>query len=197
MTASAQSLRSDALRKRRELSDAERATASAVICQRVCELPEYYSSETIACYLPMHDEVDTRAIIERAWRANKRVFVPVLRGPAQMVFCQITPESELEQNRFGVWEPTRGLLIDARQLDIVVTPTVVFDNDRNRIGMGSAYYDRCFAHLRHRTNWIRPKLVGVAFKCQKVEEISPNPWDIRLYRIITESDQTPFFQGKT
>jgi 5-formyltetrahydrofolate cyclo-ligase len=186
MTATTQSLRARALQKRRALSAGERARASEIICQRVCELPEYYSGNTIGCYLPMHDEVDTREIIERAWRANKRVFVPVLRGPAQMVFCEIAPESELEHNRFGVWEPTRGFLIDARQLDVVITPTVVFDNDRNRIGMGSAYYDRCFAHLRHRRNWIRPKLVGVAFDCQKVEKITPNPWDIRLYRIITE-----------
>ena len=169
------------------MSEDERAIASELICQRVCDLPEYYASETVGCYLPMHDEVDTREIIERAWRANKRTFVPVLRGPAQMVFCEITPKSELERNRFGVWEPTRGFLIHPRKLDIVVTPTVVFDAENNRIGMGSAYYDRFFSHLRLRKNWLRPKLVGVAFECQRVEKITPNPWDIRLYRVISES----------
>ena len=186
MTASINTLRTGALKMRRALSDSEREHASDVICKRVCELPEFYSSKTVGCYLPMHDEVDTREVIERAWCANKRTFVPVLRGPAQMVFCEITPQTELEQNNFGVWEPTRGFLIDPRTLDVVVTPTVAFDSNCNRIGMGSAYYDRCFSHLRHRKNWLRPKLVGVAFECQKVEEIAPNPWDIRLYRVITE-----------
>ena len=169
------------------MTDDERAQASAVICQRVCESPEFFAAKSIGCYLPMHDEVDSREIIQRAWRANKRIFVPVLRGDAQMVFCEIEPDSELEQNRFGVWEPVRGLLLDARRLDIVITPTVAFDSNRNRIGMGSGYYDRCFAHLRNRKIWLRPKLIGVAFDCQKVEEIAPNPWDIRLYTVISDS----------
>ena len=162
--------------------------ASAFICRRVCGLPEYYASKTIGCYLPMHDEVDTRAIIDAAWRANKRIFVPVLRGNAQMVFCEIDADSELERNRFGIWEPVRGLLLDPRRLDIVITPTVAFDQEFNRIGMGSGYYDRRFAFLRIRRHWIRPKLIGLAFQCQKVEKITPNPWDIRLYAVISECD---------
>jgi 5-formyltetrahydrofolate cyclo-ligase len=186
MTASISTLRQEALGARRAMTDEARAQASAIICQRVCELPVFFASEAIGCYLPMHDEVDTREIIQRAWRANKRIFVPVLRGDAQMVFCEIEPDSELEQNRFGVWEPVRGLLLDARRIDIVVTPTVAFDMNRNRIGMGSGYYDRCFAHLRNRKTWLRPKLIGVAFHCQKVEKITPNPWDIPLYTIISE-----------
>ena len=134
----------------------------------------------------MQDEVDTREIIERAWRTNKRVFVPVLRGKAQMSFCAITPETELTRSGFGIWEPTRGILINPRMLDLVVTPMVAFDKNNNRIGMGSGYYDRCFAFLRQRKHWIHPKLLGVAFECQEVEEITPNAWDIPLYRAITD-----------
>jgi len=163
----------------------------------VCEQPEFYASKLVGCYLPMQDEVDTGEIIERAWRAKKRIFVPILRGNAQMVFCEIEPESELEKNRFGIWEPVRGLLLDARRLDIVITPTVVFDDECHRIGMGSAYYDRCFAHLRNRRQWIRPKLIGVAFDCQKVEKIAPNPWDIPLYAVISERGRACFNSAKT
>ena len=180
------SQRQSALLARRSLSAETRARASAVICQRLCERPEFYASKTLACYLPMQDEVDTRGIIDAAWRANKRTFVPVLRGRAQMVFCEIDADTELEQNSFGIWEPVRGFVIDPRRLDIVVTPTVAFDRQCNRIGMGSGYYDRCFAHLRNRRLWLRPKLIGVAFACQEVEKISPNPWDIPLYAVISE-----------
>ncbi len=180
------SLRKKALHARRDMPTESRAAASQTICQRVCESREFYASKTLACYLPMDDEVDTREIIERAWRANKRVFVPILRSNSEMLFCEIDPESELEKKHFGLWEPTRGLLIDSRSLDLVITPTVAFDNHRNRIGMGGGYYDRCFSFLRHRKKWIRPKLLGVAFQCQQVEKITPNPWDIRLYRIITD-----------
>ena len=170
------------------MSVAQREKASDEICRRVVASREFFASSLVGCYLPMHDEVDTRAIIESAWRANKRIFVPILRNNREMLFCEICPETELQQNHFGVWEPTRGFLIAPQKLDIAITPTVAFDNDRNRIGMGGGYYDRCFSFLRHRTHWFRPKLIGVAFQCQEVENISPNPWDIRLYRVISDKN---------
>ena len=178
--------RRDALAARRAMTPDERAAASRIICKRVIESREFNAAAAIACFLPMHDEVDTREIIARAWRAKKRVFVPVLRGGAEMLFCQMDRDTELERDSFGIWEPSRGVLRDPRMIDVVITPTVAFDGDNNRIGMGSAYFDRCFSFLRHRKHWIRPKLVGVAFHCQKVEKITPNPWDIPLYRIVTE-----------
>jgi 5-formyltetrahydrofolate cyclo-ligase len=54
--------------------------------------------------------------------------------------------------------------------------------------MGGGYYDRTFSFLRGRNALLRPKLVGVAFACQQVEKIPVNPWDIGLYRILTEED---------
>ena len=164
----------------------ERRRASRTICKRVIETREFASSKCVGAYLPMHDEVDTRQIIQRAWRANKRIFVPVLRGSAQMLFCEITPDTELEQNRLGIWEPARGRIKEPEKLDLVIAPTVAFDEQNHRIGMGAGYFDRCFAFLRHRRKWLRPKLLGVAFHCQKVEKITPNAWDIRLYRIVTD-----------
>ena len=180
------SLRRNALEARRAMSADERARASKAICKQVTTSREFYASKLVGCYLPMYDEVDTREIIESAWCANKRVFVPVLRNRGQMVFCEIREDTELARNDFGVWEPTRGFLIAPRSLDVVITPTVAFDNEAHRIGMGGGYFDRAFAFLRHRTQWIRPKLLGVAFRCQKVEEITPNPWDIRLYRVVSD-----------
>ena len=181
-----QQQRSQALAARRAMTLDERREASRIICKRVIGSREFASSKLVGAYLPMADEVDTREIIQRAWRANKRVFVPILRGSAQMVFCEITPDTELEQNRLGIWEPSRGFLTAPENLDLVVAPTVAFDKLNHRIGMGAGYFDRCFAFLRHRRHWLRPKLLGVAFHCQEVEKITPNAWDIRLYRIITD-----------
>jgi 5-formyltetrahydrofolate cyclo-ligase len=191
MTASSSpvsTLRAQALCARQEMGDVDRANASRKINERFLNSRHFLGSDTIACYLATWDEVDTNSIIERAWRANKRVFVPIISAPGEMTFTQLLPETTLVRNRFGLWEPVSGIQIEPSDLDVVATPLVAFDHQCNRIGMGGGYFDRTFAFLRGRHFWLRPKLIGLAFDCQKVEKITPNPWDIRLYRVFSESN---------
>ncbi len=163
----------------------DRAAESRAVGDALARTHEFHAAKTIACYLPMQDEIDPRSLIARAWRANKRVFCPVVTQHGQMVFRRLTPDTVVERGPFGIWEPATGSSVAPRDLDLVVTPLVAFDQAGHRIGMGGGYYDRCFSFLRHRHHWLQPKLIGVAFDCQKVEKISPNPWDIRLYRVIS------------
>jgi 5-formyltetrahydrofolate cyclo-ligase len=181
-------LRATALQARRNMHADDRHEASQIICRELTRSAIFFASKAIGCYLPAYDEVDTHPIIERAWCANKRVFVPVLRKRHKMLFREIHPETTLEKNSHDIWEPTSGLFLSPRKLDLVIAPTVAFDEHGNRIGMGGGYFDRCFAYLRHRRLWLRPKLIGVAFGCQKVEKISANPWDIPLYRVFTDEN---------
>jgi 5-formyltetrahydrofolate cyclo-ligase len=183
-------LRSERLHARRALSADHRQAASARIASTLIHSHEFAASRAIACYLPCDDEVDPRRVIARAWCAKKRVFAPVIDGRGGMIFRQISPDTRLERNYFGLWEPVTGALIAAPKIDLVLTPLVAFDTSRNRIGMGGGYFDRCFAFLRHRRSWLHPKLIGLAFDCQRVEKIQTNPWDIPLYRIVTESRVT-------
>lgn len=180
-------LRKSAIAARRAMDDTTRIHASSIICQRVIRSHEFVSCKTLVCYLPVYGEVDPTAIIERAWRAKKRVFAPVTTTHGTMMFRQITPDTVLRRNSLGLWEPDSGQSVAAKYCDLVVTPVVVFDERGHRIGMGSGYFDRCFAFLKHRQHWRRPKLIGVAFDCQRVEKITPNPWDIPVYQIFTET----------
>jgi len=179
-------LRIDARKARRSMTGSQRARASRRIAERFLNSRYFLSSKTIACYVSTWDEVDTSAIIKRAWCARKRVFLPVTAARGRMLFRETLPETDLARNDFGLWEPLSGSLIEASRLDVVVTPLVAFDAHRNRIGMGAGYFDRTFAFLAGRTQWLRPKLIGVAFECQGVQKITRNPWDIPVFRILTE-----------
>ncbi len=183
-------LRKSTLAARRSLSNESRDNASSKICKHIIHSHEFMACKTIACYLPTSDEVDPTIVIERAWRAKKRVFAPVIDRRGNMIFRQLTPETKLERNFFDIWEPVSEPSVSPRTIDLVIAPVVAFDDQRHRIGMGGGYYDRCFSFLQHRRNWLQPKLIGVAFECQKVEEITPNPWDIRLYSVITENSES-------
>ena len=182
-------LRLDARKARQSMTVRERAQASRQITDRFLNSRYFMGSDTIGCYVSMWDEVDTSAIIERAWRAKKRIFLPVTAASRNMRFRETLPQTELAMNDFGLWEPVSGTSIEVRELDVVVTPLVAFDNRRNRIGMGGGYFDRTFAFLRDRQHWLRPKLIGVAFECQRAPKIARNPWDIPVFRIYTESGQ--------
>lgn len=179
-------LRRASLRARRYLTTDERNQRSRKITRRIVRLPEFVAARTVGCFISMHDEVDTSALIAHCWRVNKCVFVPVIDRKGAMAFAELLPETVLSRNRFGIWEPRDAVTIRGRKLDVVVTPVVAFDDEGNRIGMGGGYYDRCFDFLGHRRIWRSPKLVGIAFECQRVEKIVPNPWDIRLHRVCTE-----------
>jgi 5-formyltetrahydrofolate cyclo-ligase len=71
------------------------------------------------------------------------------------------------------------------ELDVVLAPLVVFDENRNRIGMGGGFYDRSFA-MRKDAAISLPVLIGVAHELQKVEQIIPEDWDVRLDMVVTD-----------
>ena len=119
---------------------------------------------------------------------KKRVFVPVIQKEKQMRFKEITTNTNLLVRKYGIKEPETGEFISPRMLDIVLTPVVAFDNLNHRIGMGGGYFDRTFSFLKFRENWFHPKLIGLAFSCQEVKKIFPNPWDITLFSTVTEAN---------
>ena len=179
-------LRKDGLAARRSLTIDERDVGSELIAEKVVHAHWFQRSKYVACYLAAADEVNTWAIISRAWRMKKRVFAPVLGKTRRMQFQEITPDTELIRNELGLLEPIDGDIAVARMFDIVFTPLAAFDETLQRIGMGGGYFDRTFAFTRHRMHWQRPRMIGLAFACQKVAKIPPNPWDIRVFTVITE-----------
>jgi 5-formyltetrahydrofolate cyclo-ligase len=106
-----------------------------------------------------------------------------------MQFCELTTDTNIQVNQFGIAEPVSSKIIAPRMLDIVITPVVAYDKAGHRVGMGGGYFDRTFSFLRDRKYLFHPKLVGVAFVCQKAEQIAQNPWDIPLFDVI--DDATP------
>lgn len=192
MTATMQKreLRREMRGRRAGLDDETRERASRRIAGTVVHASFFSRAGSIACYLPMDEEVDTWPIIARAWRRKKRIFVPLTVRERVLTFRELTPDSDLVHNEWGLLEPASGDVIEPKKLDLVLTPLVAFDGKRHRIGMGGGYYDRTFAFLHEQRRRFRPKLVGLAFDCQRAEKIAANPWDIALFRVITESGQT-------
>lgn len=172
---------------RRSLDPETRRVASERIAAKLAAAHFFRRSRRIGCYLPMPEEVDTWPLIERAWRRDQRIFAPICGRERLLTFREVRPDTTLVTTDFGLQEPLGSDEVTARELDLVITPLVAFDDARSRIGMAGGYYDRTFSFLRGRTSLVRPKLVGVAFACQRVGKIPLNPWDIGVWRVITEA----------
>jgi 5-formyltetrahydrofolate cyclo-ligase len=163
-----------------------RRTADRAIQTAIRRLPEFHRARHVAVFLAFDGEPSLEALAADALRRGKRLYAPVLRG-ATMTFRELKTSGSFEQNFFGILEPALGNAIDARKLDLVLTPLVAFDDRGTRIGVGRGYYDRRFAFLRHRTRWRRPKLFGVAYELQRVPALAASPWDVPLYGAVTEA----------
>lgn len=176
------------MRKKREsLSPQQIHEASAAICMRLWQLRTIQRAAHIAAYLATNNEVDCEPVVEEAWARKRRVYLPILAGKS-LYFGAANPATEMRPNQFGILEP----VVRARDLrspgalDVVVVPLVAFDAEGNRVGMGGGFYDRSFAFLNRRNTWRHPKLIGVAYEFQRIDQLAPSPWDVRIDAVVTE-----------
>ncbi|MBZ9539761.1 5-formyltetrahydrofolate cyclo-ligase [Modicisalibacter tunisiensis] len=178
--------------RRRALSPRQQRQASEALCRRLRRLPEVQRARHVALYLPNDAEIDATPLIDWLRRRGVRVYLPVLRPLAEnrLWFVHYHAGTPMVSNRFGIREPdTRHGAHHARQLppwalDLVLMPLVGFDDHGNRLGMGGGFYDRSFAFTRRRRP--RPRLIGVAHDCQRVDELPVAGWDIPLDAIVSD-----------
>jgi 5-formyltetrahydrofolate cyclo-ligase len=81
----------------------------------------------------------------------------------------------------------RSRPVSAQWLTLIVVPVVGVDGEGRRLGMGGGYYDRALSFRRRRRYWKGPKLVGLAFDCQRTGVRFAGRWDVQLNSLATES----------
>ena len=167
----------------------EKIIKNQQIAEKVITSKDYQQSTNLGVYLFIPEEVDVKSIIEAAWTDGKKVYLPVVIGIGKALkFAPYSENTKLKKDCLGIDIPDLPdeQLINANELDMVVTPLVAFDENCNRIGMGGGFYDRTFAFKKANPQ-STPTLIGVAFEIQKVDgEIVSNKWDIRPDKIISE-----------
>jgi 5-formyltetrahydrofolate cyclo-ligase len=181
---------------RRSLDSRERTHRSEQLCRNIVNQRLFLSSRRIALYLAADGEVETDTLIERAWSSSKQVYLPVLVpfSHNRLWFVQYRPDTRLVRNQFGIAEPVADhrRLVAPYTLDAVFTPLVGFDPKGNRLGMGGGFYDRSFAFLRYRKHWKKPRLVGMAFDFQQLQDLPAQPWDVPLSAVATDKQWFDF-----
>ena len=145
----------DALRRRmkdvrRDLGSEQRERIDAGIARSLFATGFWQQASLVLTYLSFGSEVDTRRIIEEAWRAGKTVALPrCVRGTRTMEWHRVTSFDGLVRSAFGVEEPpddpAAAALASASAIALV--PGLAFDAQGFRIGYGGGFYDTFIAHF--------------------------------------------------
>jgi 5-formyltetrahydrofolate cyclo-ligase len=180
-------LRKQMRARRRQLPAADRVIADRAILRRILALPVFRAARHIGVYFAFDGEPALDELMRLAGSRGKHLHAPVITGDT-MHFAPVDRRAVLDRNIFGIPEPADAKPFDARRLDLVLTPLVAFDETGTRIGVGRGYYDKAFEFLRHRSSWLRPRLLGVAYGFQCVREpLHRSTWDIPLWGAVTEA----------
>lgn len=170
--------------QRRAISNNNREKYSRTLAHQVKKIANFNTRQKIALYLPNDGEIDTKYILKFLKNSGNRLYLPVLFGK-KLKFSKIG--KNFRKNRFGILEPKNNQVLNANRINIIFMPLVGFDENKNRIGMGGGFYDQTLSFKKRQQYFKQPKLYGLAFDCQKVEQLTPKPWDVTLDAVITPS----------
>jgi 5-formyltetrahydrofolate cyclo-ligase len=184
-------LRAQMRAQRRALPCRDRAAAALAVAQRLATLRVFRTGRRIACYWPYQGELDLHPLMQRIWELRKQCYLPLVssRYPRTLRFARHEPDALLRLNHLGIAEPHApgNERVAAAALDLIIVPLVAFDAAGNRLGWGAGHYDRTLAFLNRRRHWRRPRLIGVGYDFQRVDNIESAPWDVPLDGVVTES----------
>lgn len=172
---------------RRLLSPAQQVRAAAQLDRRLAGTGLLSRHRHIAFYLANDGEISPQQFLQRALRLGKRCYLPVLAPGNRLWFVRYRPGQRMVRNRFGIPEPARRTIRrPAWSLGLVLMPLVGFDRNGARLGMGGGFYDRSFSNATLLPRMKKPALVGLAHRCQELEQLAVESWDIPLSLIVTD-----------
>ncbi len=170
------------LRGRRDAVDAAvRDAAARSAATRLAEFTDWPGLRSLAIYLPRGGEFDTGAICELAREQDKQLYLPVLMPGNRLDFALWRPGDALTPNRFDIPEPGPAAPRQSPDdIDLVCMPLMGWTSGGDRLGMGGGFYDRTLA----RCSSVK---LGLGFELQRCEDLIPEPWDVRMDYVLTES----------
>ena len=179
-------LRKKFIIERNNLSEDYRNNASSEILSKLENNELFISAEKIFIFVGFDSEIPTLEFINK-WIEKKQIFVPKIDNKI-MNLVHITSIEDLTPGHFGVLEPTSSSYYTGN-IDLVITPSIVFDKNGYRLGYGKGYYDKYFATNKYKDS------IGLSYDKLLQEKVPTDKYDKKVDIIITE-EQTLIINEK-
>jgi 5-formyltetrahydrofolate cyclo-ligase len=180
-------LRLDAL-VRRDALDLEFRIEASLGMAELAGMLSVAPGDIVSGFWPMRSEVDVRPLMFALREKGAILVLPAILDKTTIVFRELVRGVELIDMGFGTYGP--GPEAKVIEPGMMLVPLAAFDSHGHRIGYGAGYYDRAIARLAERG--MKPRLIGIAFDCQRIERVPDEPHDVPLDAILTESGLRAF-----
>ena len=182
-------LRKEILTKRKNIDIVEKEKMDRKISNKFYESKYYREAKNIFIYISYDSEINTKEIINKALKDNKKIYVPRTEFKTRLMDAvEITSLDNLIESEYGILEPSaEEAHINPNELDLIIVPGVAFDRNGGRMGYGAGFYDRYFKKI-NKDNIKKIKKLALAYDFQILEKIPMNEQDVPVSYIITEKE---------
>ena len=147
------------------------------LAEQLYSTKEFINAQKIGIVLAMDHEVNTYPIIKEMLRLKKQVFVPSTEySTKKMTFQNLTDLESLSVDEKGI----KFVNADTKKtndLDLLIVPGVVFNEQGYRIGYGGGYFDKFLN--KHKT-----KSVSLIYDLQINNDFTPENHDEKVEHLI-------------
>lgn len=182
-------LRKEILEKRNNIDLFKKEEMDKKILNQFYEGKYYKEAEKIFIYISYDSEINTKIIINKALKDNKKIYVPRTEFKTRrMDAVEIASLDNLIESNYGILEPAIDVPhIDPNELNLIVVPGVAFDRNGGRMGYGAGFYDRYFKKI-NKENMNKIVKLALAYEIQMLDKIPMNAQDVPVDFIITENE---------
>jgi 5-formyltetrahydrofolate cyclo-ligase len=165
---------------REALDPAQRREQDERIGAALLQILQAQPPRILGIYWPMKGEFDPRLAALRLREGGARIALPVvIRKAEPLEYREWWPGAATTPGVFGLPVPQDTPVVVP---DVVLAPPVGFDEHGFRLGYGGGYFDRTLASLQP-----RPRAIAVAREISRIPTIHPQPWDIPMDCVVTET----------
>ena len=179
-------LRLELVGRRLAMDPATLAPLHAALSERLEVLLTRLAPRSIGFTWPYRGEFDALPLMRRWLTADpaRWAALPVVGEKGQpMTFRRWAPETAMATDRYGIPYPAEGEPVVP---ELLLIPCNGFDARGYRLGYGAGHYDRTLAALEP-----TPLAVGVAIEDGRLDDLQPQPHDLPMDWIVTETGAFP------
>lgn len=169
---------------RNSLDSQKKAELDAKFKEDFFALPEIKEGKNFFMYLNFGSEINTVPIIEELLAQGKNVYIPWIDQEKNIMLLTRLKDldKELMTGFYGIQEIKEEYksLYDG-DVDVVLTPGLVFDKNFYRIGYGGGFYDKYFSSIDY-----SPFKIALAYSFQVVDQLPVEEYDQQYDALLTE-----------